>query len=154
MLPMLARALAMALALAAPLAAPSAQTAGSSPKAAPYQIIVNATNPIPVLTHEDAANIFLKRVARWDNDEPIDVIDQAPASATRRAFSTEILRKDVTAVRSYWQQLVFAGRATPPLEKRDDDDVVAYVAAHGTAIGYVSADAVLDRRVRVVRLVP
>jgi ABC-type phosphate transport system substrate-binding protein len=149
----LTRALAVALALAAPLRA-DAQPAASPPAGTQYVIIVNATNPIPLLTHEDAMNIFLKRVIRWDNEEPIVVVDQSAASTTRRAFSRDILRKEVTAVKSYWQQLVFSGRATPPVEKRTDGDVVAFVARNGTAIGYVAPGAALDSRVRVVRLVP
>ena len=148
----LTRAILVALVLAVPAGSPRAQAATTA--GAPYVVIVNATNPIPLLTREDATNIFLKRVERWDNEEPIVVVDQTPSSPTRRAFSKDILRKEVTAVKSYWQQLVFAGRATPPVEKRSDRDVVAFVATNGTAIGYVAADAPLDSRVRAVRLVP
>ena len=43
----------------------------------------------------------------------------------------------VAFVTRYWQRLIFAGRAIPPLEIASDDDVAAFVRKTPGAIGYV-----------------
>ena len=60
-------------------------------------------------------------------------------SPVRDSFSREVLGKSVPAVEQYWTQAIFSGRAVPPVEKRTDADVLAYVRETPGAIGYVSA---------------
>lgn len=78
-------------------------------------------------------------------------MDQSSASAVRTAFSDSVLKRSVAAVRSYWQQLVFAGRELPPPELDSDAAVLAYVAKHEGAIGYVTGSANVAT-VKVVQL--
>src|SRR5215212_1849291 len=118
----------------------------------PFRIIVNAENEIPLLTRENAANVFLKRVQVWETMDSILVVDQQPTSPVRRVFTREILNRDVGAVRAYWTQVIYSGLAVPPTERRTDTEVIEFVATHPTAVGYVSASAKLSEGVRVVPL--
>ena len=118
----------------------------------PFRIIVNAENEIPLLTRENAANVFLKRVQVWETMDSIIVVDQQPTSPVRRVFTREILNRDVGAVRAYWTQVIYSGLAVPPTERRTDTEVIEFVATHPTAVGYVSATAKLNEGVRVVPL--
>ena len=61
----------------------------------------------------------------------------------RRIFSERVLKRSVAAVRNYWQQRIFSGRDVPPPEVEGDEAVVAYVAEHPGAVGYVSLGAKL-----------
>ena len=61
--------------------------------------------------------------------------------------------KEIASVNSYWQQQVFSGRASPPVVKPSDAEVVAYVAATPGAIGYVAADATVAG-VKVLTVTP
>jgi hypothetical protein len=56
----------------------------------------------------------------------------------RGLFSETVLARHVAAVRSYWQQQIFSGRDVPPVEKKNDAEVLEYVRTNRGAVGYVS----------------
>ena len=85
--------------------------------------------------------MFLKKLSRWNDVEVVRPVDLRPDSPVRRAFSEEILKRSVPAVKNYWQQLVFSGRDVPPPELDSDEDVVKYVLRYPGAVGYVSGTA-------------
>jgi len=107
-------------------------------------VIVNTANPTARLDKRLVADAFLKKRTRWDNDRAIQPVDLGQKSGARAAFSRDIVGRDVVAVRRYWAQLVFSGRGVPPPELATESDVVKFVAAHGGAIGYVTAGAALE----------
>jgi ABC-type phosphate transport system substrate-binding protein len=130
-------ALAAVIALAAP--APRASTPAG------YRVIVNASNPASAADRRFLADIFLKKVTRWSTGDATKPVDQGPDAAVRQRFSDDVLGRSVSAVKSYWAQLVFSGRDLPPPELDDDDEVVRFVAKHVGGVGYVSAAAAVDR---------
>jgi ABC-type phosphate transport system substrate-binding protein len=71
----------------------------------------------------------------------VQIVDQQEESEVRKQFTREIHGRQVTSVKSYWQQMIFSGRDVPPPEKASDAEVLAFVAANPNAIGYVSAAA-------------
>jgi len=81
---------------------------------------------------------FLKRTTRWPGGAAIKPVDLGSDSPVRRRFSEDVLNRSVSAVKSYWQQMIFSGRAIPPPELETDEEVVRYVSKHAGAIGYVS----------------
>ena len=134
--------LVMLLGVALPL---GAQEAG-------VRIIVHARNPVTVLQRDELSQIFLKKVAAWKTGDPVIPVDQVENAQVRQLFSERVLGRDVKAVKGYWQQAIFGGKAFPPVEKASDAAVTAFVAANPNAIGYVSASAVLPTTVRVVKV--
>jgi len=130
------------------LASPSAAS-----KPEPIRIIVNDANAIEVLTKAQVSRFFLKKVTTWTDgsaSEPVDLGEKTPA---RQAFSTSILGKRVAAVKAYWQQMIFSGRAVPPPEKKSEDEVQQYVLSRPGAIGYISAETEIEEGVKVVRII-
>jgi len=112
--------------------------------AADYQVIVHSTNPTDSLTREQLGKMFLKKIPKWDTGTPVLPVDQLPNSSTRAAFTKIVHGKAVSAVASYWQQQIFAGRDVPPAEKAGDAAILAFVKANPGAIGYVSGEATID----------
>lgn len=116
-----------------------------------FKVIVHPENPVTSLTKKEASNLFLKKLTRWEETgtrvEPVDLDDDV-----RDAFSKEVLGRSVSAVKSFWQKQIFAGREVPPPELRSEPEVIAFVAGRPGAIGYVSAAARLDgvKEVQVV----
>jgi ABC-type phosphate transport system substrate-binding protein len=117
---------ALALAAAAPRAA-SAQG---------FVVIVNAAADAS-LSKDEVSKAFLKK------GSALVPVDQSKGAAVRDAFSKAVLGRPASAVATYWQQQIFAGKDVPPPEKGSDADVVAFVKANPKAIGYVSAGAEL-----------
>jgi ABC-type phosphate transport system substrate-binding protein len=113
-------------------------------QAADYQVIVHSSNPTDLLTKEQLGKMFLKKIVKWDTGTPIVPVDQAAASPVRVAFTKIVHGKPVSAIASYWQQQIFAGREVPPAEKAGDAAVLAYVKANPGAIGYISDGASAD----------
>lgn len=131
------------LALAAGLLWPP----GRSPSA--RQAVASEPPYLVIAHHPDSgavdrnflARAFLKKVTSWPNGDGIRPVDQAHGSPIRRRFSEEVIGRSVLAVRNYWQQLIFSGRAVPPPELDSDEAVVRFVLRTPGAIGYVSGEA-------------
>ena len=122
------------------LLALGALAAGSSrASTSGYRVIVNSANPSSALDRKFLTDAFLKKTTRWPTGELIRPVDLGSDSPVRRRFSEEVLNRSVSAVKSYWQQLIFSGRAIPPPEMDNDEEVLRYVAKYPGAVGYVSS---------------
>ena len=117
-----------------------------------YIVVVNAANPISTLSKSTANDIFLKRSVRWDDGQAAAPVNLDRASAARDAFSRAVHGKSASAVESFWQEQIFAGKETPPPTRSSDADVLAFVRSKPGAIGYVSGSAVLGTDVKAVRI--
>jgi ABC-type phosphate transport system substrate-binding protein len=107
----------------------------------PYRVIVNQKNSTASADRRFVAQLFLKKTTHWSDGDLVRPVDLEPASAARRRFSEEVLNRSIAAVKSYWQQMIFAGRDVPPPELDSDEEVVRFVARHPGAIGYVGGGA-------------
>jgi ABC-type phosphate transport system substrate-binding protein len=103
-----------------------------------YQVIINASNSTRSLTRDQLKSIFLKKMVKWDSGAPVVPVDQMATSPVRVVFTKIVHGKPVSAIASYWQQQIFAGREVPPVEKEGDAAVVAFVKANPGAVGYVT----------------
>jgi ABC-type phosphate transport system substrate-binding protein len=111
------------------------------PRAPEYLVIVNTANPASGAERKFLSDAFLKKTTRWSGGQLLQPVDQRSDSAVRRHFSEQVLERSVTAVRSYWQQVIFSGRDVPPPELSSDGSVLEYVRNHSGAVGYVSGNA-------------
>jgi ABC-type phosphate transport system substrate-binding protein len=131
--------------------AAGAPSRASGPAA--FRIIVNPANGASAVDRRFLLEVFLKKTTRWPDGAAVRPVDQNADSPTRQRFSDEILGRSVSAVKSYWQQALFAGRDLPPPELDGDDDVVKFVQRFAGAIGYVSASANVNvDRVKVLTI--
>lgn len=121
---------------------------------ADFKIIVNASNGVTALTREQVASLFLKKDRQWADESGVSPVDQSLHSLVRSRFSRSVLGHQVSWVKSYWSEQIFTGRGTPPPVRSTDEEVIAFVAEHPGAIGYVAADAALSGGARVLRVVP
>ncbi len=106
-----------------------------------YKVIVNNSNPNSALSSTEISNYFLKKTSKWSNGEKVVPVDLNADSPVREAFSKNIHKKTVGSIKSYWQQYVFAGSGTPPVEKASDAEVIDFVKKNAGAIGYISSGA-------------
>ncbi len=142
------------LAVALGLASLAVPTAARAQQEIPYRVVVHATNSVSRLTRGQVSQIFLRKVALWDNRQPLLPVDQTPDSPVRRSFTKDVHRRTIASVETYWQQQTFAGRGVAPPERASDEEVLAYIRQFPNAIGYVHADADLGSDVKVVVVTP
>ena len=115
-----------------------------------FQVVVNATNDIQSVNKQQLSRCFMKQTTTWINGQTIAPVDQAASSTVRQKFSKDVLGKDVSAVKSFWQRQIFSGRSVPPPEKASDAEVLAFVRANAGGVGYVSTGASLGSGVKVL----
>src|SRR5258705_12762738 len=76
------------LALAfATLGVSAAAQGSSTPKAAPFVVVVNVGNPITTIDRDALSRMFLKRVATWPDGRAAEPVDLPSAEPSRIAFS-------------------------------------------------------------------
>lgn len=119
-------------------------------QAASVKVVVHATNAQGAVTKSKVADLFLKRVTRWENGRAVTPVDQSEKSAARAAFTKDLLDKEVVWVKSYWQKMIFSGRATPPAELSTDTQVLELIKTNPDAIGYVSESTTIPAGVKVL----
>jgi ABC-type phosphate transport system substrate-binding protein len=134
------------------LGAQTAQAQTQTSAEPSFKIVVNAANPVSSLSREELSRLFLKKVTSWRDAKPVALVDQRASNPVRESFTRDVHGRQVASVTSYWQQMIFAGRAIPPVEKASDGDVAAYVASNAAAIGYVSATADLPPGVKTIAI--
>lgn len=117
-----------------------------------FKVIVHPSNTTAAIPRDQLARYFLKKTTSWPDRRPVVPYDQGEAAAARRAFSRQVLGKDLAEVTAYWQQLIFSGRGVPPIVKLSDAQVLAAVREHPGAIGYV-AEGAATNGVKVVQVV-
>jgi len=109
-----------------------------------FKVVVNVANPVATAERRFLEDAFLKRTTRWSGGTLIHPIDLTPDSPARRLFSDDVLHRSVSAVKNYWQQLIFSGRDVPPPEVETDEQVIRYIVKHPGGVGYVSASATVE----------
>ena len=117
-----------------------------------YKLVVHAANPVTALSRDNVTQIFLRKTTSWPNGQPIVPVDQRSDAPSRHSFSMGVLRKDTNEIASYWNQMIFSGRALPPPTKGSDEEVLAYVRANPNAIGYIGGETPIGEGVKVVRV--
>jgi ABC-type phosphate transport system substrate-binding protein len=106
-----------------------------------FKIVVHPSNNLSSATKSEISDYLLKRKVTWPNGTPVVPVDQPEKSAVRAAVLRDVFGRSASAIKSYWQQQIFSGRAIPPTEKASDQEVIAFVQASPGAIGYVSQTA-------------
>lgn len=139
----------VAAALGAVTPRASAAQQASQPRA--YRVIVNVDNPVGLITESELAQLFLRKTQAWrHNGQQILPVDQNEGSPVRAAFVREVYRKDEGALKAYWRQMIFSGKAVPPPTEGSDAAVMEYVRRYPNAIGYVSASAQVPADLKLV----
>ncbi|MEJ2415910.1 MAG: phosphate ABC transporter substrate-binding protein [Exilibacterium sp.] len=101
------------------------------------------------LTARDIARIYLGKKKTFPDGARAIPIDQSEDSLVRAVFNANVLNKSSQRLKTYWAELLFTGRGTPPEEVGRDDAVKTRVSQNPSIIGYIDASNV-DDSVRVV----
>jgi ABC-type phosphate transport system substrate-binding protein len=109
-----------------------------------YRVVVHPSNAADTISRRQLSDVYLKKVTRWPDGSAVHPVEPPENSVTRAYFLSEVLGKSAFAVRTFWNKRVFAGRDTPPVEKRSDEEVLAFVRATPGAIGYVAPTSLVE----------
>lgn len=120
-----------------------------------FKVVVHEDNPIESISKSELSAIFLKRRTKWSSGRAVAAVDLPRKSQVREEFTIMVHRKRPSAVASYWNQMIFSGRGTPPMQVRSDAEVLNFVGGNRDAIGYVAASTDNGQLpVKTIELVP
>lgn len=131
------------------LAAAALTLAASANASAELVVIVSARNPLPALTPDQVAAIFLGQAGRFPDGAEVVALDQRLGSNERKLFYAQVTGKTPALLKAHWSKMVFTGRGQPPREAIDSTSVRRMVADNPSMIGYIDRSA-LDDSVRPV----
>jgi ABC-type phosphate transport system substrate-binding protein len=102
-----------------------------------FKVIVHPDNPSSVVGRDFLRDAYLKKATEWHGTtiRPIDL-----KHSVRAQFTSSVIRKSPSQLRTYWNQQVFSGKGVPPPEVDSPEDVIGYVLANPGAVGYVPVD--------------
>jgi len=112
-------------------------------------VIVNPKSPLSTLTQEQAASVFLGKSSTLPGGGMAVPADLPDVSSVREQFYSKAAGKTAAQVKAAWSRLTFSGKAVPPKELGNANEVKKFVAANVDAIGYIEKSAV-DSSVKVV----
>jgi ABC-type phosphate transport system substrate-binding protein len=117
-------------------------------EAGDFVVIVNKANTAK-LDKGTVAKIYLGDIRSWPDGTPTATIDLPESNSTRIAFYREVVGKSVANMKAIWSRLIFSGKALPPKQVANDDEVKKAVASATGGLGYINATA-MDATVRKV----
>ncbi len=116
-----------------------------------FQVIVHPSVAGKVIAKAVLSDIFMGKAERWADGRPVLPVDLSATSPIREAFSRACLGLPTEGVRLYWMRRISSG-AQPPYSRKTDEDVIAYVAGHPAAVGYVAEGLALPETVKAVAI--
>jgi ABC-type phosphate transport system substrate-binding protein len=119
--------------------------------AAEVVVVVSSQNPIETLSRAQITNIYLGRMNRFPNGNPVNPVDLSESSPARSEFYSRYLGQSPSQIKAHWSRLIFTGRGQPPPTVSSGHAMAELVAENPNAIGYLSPEF-LDKRLRVVSI--
>jgi ABC-type phosphate transport system substrate-binding protein len=119
-----------------------------APVASDVVVIVNKGNDNQV-DRAFVVKVYTGEAKTWGNGGAITALDLPEDSPVRVSFTSRVLGKSVSSMKSLWTEYVFSGKATPPKQLGSDEEVKKLVGSNKNAIGYIRASS-LDDTVKAV----
>lgn len=100
-------------------------------------VVTNIEAPVESLSKEQLIDLFMGRYVAFPggaNAKPLDVID---GSGAKEVFYRQLLGLSLGRVNSYWSRLRFTGKAQPPEQIEDFNDVKEAIKTDNEVITYI-----------------
>ncbi len=114
-------------------------------------LIVNPANPLSEMTLKNVKKIYLGKNKFFPGGGKVIPADQPEKSTVRKIFYEVMIGKSASRLKAYWSKRIFTGKGTPPIVKKGDEAMLAWVAEQPLALGYVYRNSVNDS-VKVLNL--
>jgi len=91
-------------------------------------LIVNPANPLAEMTLKDVKKIYLGKSKFFPGGGKVIPADQPEKSQVRKIFYEVMINKSPSKLKAYWSKRIFTGKGTPPIVKKGDEAMLAWVA--------------------------
>jgi hypothetical protein len=112
-------------------------TSSHALKANSIVVVANTQDTSITLSRQEIRNLFMGGALSYD----LRAIALPPENQTRVLFNTKVVGLTESRIQSYWAQMRFSGRKTPPTELTNETLVIEYLQRHPGTVAYLPADA-------------
>ncbi len=116
------------------------------------KVVIHAENDVRAIKRSELAAIFLGRKSTWDSGKKIIPTLQSEKNPVTRDFLRDVLGKSLSQYRAYWKRRLFSGGGTVPKPMRTSAEVIAFVASHHGAIGFVEESTEMNDKIVAVEI--
>lgn len=109
-------------------------------------VIASSDSQIPALSRLEIRNIFMGGV----DERGIVPVSLPPASQARVIFNTKVIGLTESRIQSYWSQMRFSGRHSPPMEVDDPKELMRIITDNNKMIAFLPSDMPLPDDVKIV----
>jgi ABC-type phosphate transport system substrate-binding protein len=101
-------------------------------------VIVNNGVAATALDADTLQKIYLGKTTQWDNGDKISAVtlNEGPV---HDGFLNNIIKKSSSQFLTYWKQMIFTGKGTPPKSVPSETEVVGFVSSTPGGIGYIDS---------------
>lgn len=99
-------------------------------------VVANTSQPLE-LSREQVRNLYMGASLGYD----LTPVALPARHKLRSVFNTRVIGLAENRIQSYWAQMKFTGRRTPPLEISSEAALTRYLQETPGAVGYISGDA-------------
>ena len=86
-------------------------------------------------TYKQMAAYLSGNNLRWPNQKQVVLVLPSSDHSGAEKVASTVYRKPASQVKRYWLAQVFQGRASPPVYKDSNEEILKYVQAHPGAVG-------------------
>lgn len=99
-------------------------------------VVANTSQPLE-LSREQVRNLYMGASLGYD----LTPVALPVSHRLRSVFNTRVIGLAENRIQSYWAQMKFTGRRTPPLEMDSEAALTRYLQETPGAVGYISGAA-------------
>jgi hypothetical protein len=108
-------------------------------------IVANIDEPI-TLSKSEVRSVFMGRGTTHN----LKAVGLSPENKARAVFNARVVGMTEARVQSYWAQMRFSGRQKPPIEFRDETQVLNYLLENERSVAYLDSSVELKDGLVVV----
>lgn len=105
-------------------------------------VVVNKKNDTSHLSKKEVIDIYMGRYRSFPNGLSAQPIDYPKSSGIKKQFYKYLIRQTESQINSYWSRLIFSGTATPPIEVKQESDIVSIIESDERSLAYLPINKV------------
>lgn len=105
-------------------------------------VVVHKNNPTMLLNKSQLIDMFMGKYVAFPNGSQAVPVDLSDDTQTREEFYQELVGMPLARVNAYWSRVKFSGKARPPVEYKNEQAILDFLAETENAIAYVNQASV------------
>ncbi|MBJ2129779.1 hypothetical protein JC525_12625 [Alteromonas sp. IB21] len=111
-------------------------------------VVANVSEVDSVFSKADVRTLFMNNSS---TQKPVlQPVALSPGHRVRSIFNAKVLALPESRIQSYWAQMRFSGRMTPPKEFETLEEMLEYISNNEGAVGYMPAEIELPEHLIVI----